>query len=329
MRLLALALLVVCAPLARAASDAPAAGAFDEGVRLAEAGRNSEARTFFTTAAATHPKSPIPPFWLGRLALNDGDWDEAIESFENAVALEDGNSTYHMWLGRAIGSKAQRASVLKQPFLAKKVKAQFERAVELDGSNLDARSDLISYYLQAPAVMGGSVEKAEAEVAAIAARDPFRGHLERARIYEHDKKDDLYERELLAASAAKPDEIGPRFQLGILYQRLERWDDAFRTFDELAKNDKVKRNALYQVGRTGALSGRKLEHAAQSLEAYLAGPPGQGEPPAAAAHFRLAQVYEKLGRVPQAKAELETTLRLDPKHAEAKKALDKLNSGRG
>jgi tetratricopeptide (TPR) repeat protein len=320
-RLLALALFLACTPLA--------AGAFDEGVRLAEAGRNAEARTFFTTAAAAHPHSPIPPFWLGRLALNEEDWDEAIESFEKAVALEDGNSTYHMWLGRAIGSKAQRASVLKQPFLAKKVKAQFERAVELDGSNLEARSDLISYYLRAPAVMGGSVEKAEAEVAAIAALDPFRGHLERARIYEHEKKDDLYERELLAASATKPDEPGPRFQLGFLHQRLERWDAAFRTFDELAKNDKVKRNALFQVGRTGALSGRNLEHAAKSLEAYLAGPPGPGEPPAVAAHFRLAQVYEKLGRVPQARTELETTLRLDPKHAEAKKALDKLKSGRG
>jgi len=320
-RLLALALFLACAPLA--------AGTFDEGVRLAESGRNAEARTFFTTAAAAHPQSPIPPFWLGRLALNEEDWDKAIESFEKAVALEDGNSTYHLWLGRAIGSKAQRASVLKQPFLAKKVKAQFERAVELDGSNLEARSDLISYYLRAPAVMGGSVEKAEAEVAAIAALDPFRGHLERARIYEHEKKNDLYERELLAASAAKADEPGPRFQLGFLYQRLERWDDAFRTFDELAKNDKVKRNALYQVGRTGALSGRNLEHAAKSLETYLKGTPGPGEPPASAAHFRLAQVYEKLGRVPQARTELETTLRLDPKHAEAKKALDKIKSGRG
>ena len=329
MRRIGLAVLLVCAQLARAASDAPAAGAFDAGVKLAQAGKNAEARTFFTAAASTHPKSPIPPYWLGRLALNEEDWDESIDWFEKAVALEDKNSMYHLWLGRAIGSKAQHASVLKQPFLAKKVKAQFEQAVELDGSNLEARSDLISYYLMAPGIMGGSVEKAKEQAATIAAQDRYQGHLAMARVHSHEKNNDLYERELLAAAAAKPEEVGPRVELGYLYQRLERWDDAFRTFDELTKNDKARRNAQYQVGRTGAMSGRKLEHAAASLEAYLAGTPGPNEPPAAAAHFRLAQVYEKLGRVPQAKAELEATLRLEPKHAEAKKALDKLNSGRG
>jgi tetratricopeptide (TPR) repeat protein len=320
-RLLALASLLV-APALLAADPAP--GPFEEGVKLVQAGKGAEAHTYFTAAAQAHPESPIPPYWLGRLALSEEDWDKSIDWFEKTVELEDGNSMYHLWLGRAIGQKAQRASVIKQAFLAKKVKTQFERAVELDGKNLEARSDLISYYLMAPGVMGGSVEKAKEQAAAIAAQDAYQGHLAAARIHADQKEDGPYEREMLAAAAARPDDPNPRFQLGFLYQRLERWDDAFRTFDELVKNDKVRRNALYQVGRTGALSGKNLEHAAESIEAYIKETPGQGEPPAAAAHFRLAQVYEKLGRLPQARTELETTLRLDPKHAEAKKALEKL-----
>jgi len=330
LRSLAWALVGLVPFLPAAAGAAPALGAFDEGVRLVEAGQVADARAFFTAAGSTHPQSAAPPYWLGRLAFREDDWDDAIEWFEKAVALEDGDSGYHLWLGRAYGQKAQRASVLKQPFLAKKVRVQFERAVELDGANLEARSDLISYYLMAPGMMGGSVEKAKDQAAAIAKLDPFQGHLALARVHEHEKQDDLFERELLAASAAKPDEIGPRFQLGLLYQRLERWEDAFRTFEDLAKVDKVRRNALYQVGRTGALSGRNLERAAECLGTFLAGTSAPGEPPAAAAHYRLAQVYEKLGRVPQARAELEATLRLDPKHPEAKKALDKLKAaGRG
>jgi len=39
--------------------------------------------------------------------------------------------------------------------LAKKVRASFERAVELDGSNVQARSDLAEFYMEAPGVMGG------------------------------------------------------------------------------------------------------------------------------------------------------------------------------
>lgn len=330
LRSLAWTLVILVTYLPVTASETPAAASFDEGIRLFEAGKRADARTFFTAAGSAHPQSPVPPYWLGRLAFDDDDMETAIESFARAVELEDGSSNYHLWLGRAYGRKAQRASVLKQPFLAKKVHAQFERAVELDGANLEARSDLISYYLMAPGMMGGSVEKARAQAGAIAAHDAFQGHLAHARVYEHEKQDDLFERELLAASAAKPAEVNPRFQLGFLYQRLERWDDAFRTFEELTKTDKVRRNALYQIGRTGALSGRNLARAAECLESYLAGAPAPGEPPATAAHYRLAQVYEKLGRVPQARAELEATLRLDPKHAEAKKALEKLNgSGRG
>lgn len=308
--------------LAVLAGSVPAT--FDEGVRLVDGGRFDDARTYFSTAVTAHPDSPVPRYWLGRLSLREEDWDEAIEWFEKALELDDASAEYHLWLGRAYGSKAQRASVLKQPFLAKKVRVQFERAVELDGRSVEARSDLISYYLMAPGMMGGSVEKAREQADAIVKLDPFQGHLALARVYEHEKQDELFERELLAASAVKPDEIVPRFQVGFLYQRLERWNDAFRTFEALVKIDRARRNALYQVGRTGALSGQNLPRAAECLETYLADTPATGEPPVAAAHFRLAQVYEKLGRVPQARAELETTLRLDPKHPEAKKALDKL-----
>jgi len=296
----------------------------DEGVRLVDAGRFDDARTIFSAAASTNPGSPVAPYWLGRLSLREEDWDAAIDWFEKAVRMDDASAEYHLWLGRAYGSKAQRASVLKQPFLAKKVRAQFERAVELDGRNIEARADLVSYYLMAPAIMGGSVEKAAAQAAEITKLDPFQGHLTYARIHGHEKKDDLVERDLLAASAVKPDDLGPKFQLGLVYQRAERWDDAFRMFEEIARTDKGRMSGLFQVGRTGVLSGRNLERAAECLETYLEGTPAQGEPSLAWGRYRLGQAYEQLGRVPQARLEFEAALRLDPKHPEAKKALAKL-----
>jgi len=61
-----------------------------------------------------------------------------------------------------------RSSVLIQPFLALKVKQHFERAVELNPDNLDARADLKEYYEKAPGFLGGSVEKARQQAEEIA-----------------------------------------------------------------------------------------------------------------------------------------------------------------
>jgi hypothetical protein len=68
-----------------------------------------------------------------------------------------------------------RANILRQPFLAWKVKEHFERAVTLDPGNLAARADLMEYYLKAPGFLGGSEEKARAQAAEIAARDAQQG----------------------------------------------------------------------------------------------------------------------------------------------------------
>lgn len=40
------------------------------------------------------------------------------------------------------------------------MKSAWEKAVQLDPKTVDARESLIQYYLQAPAIAGGSVDKA-------------------------------------------------------------------------------------------------------------------------------------------------------------------------
>ena len=64
------------------------------------------------------------------------------------------NSSYHQWLGRAMGRKAEAANPFTAFNLARKVKIEFERAVTLDGNNLSARSDLSEFYLEAPGLSG-------------------------------------------------------------------------------------------------------------------------------------------------------------------------------
>ena len=88
------------------------------------------------------------------------EFTQAAEAFEGAVAMSPRVSTYHHWLGKTYGRLAERANWLRAMTLARKTREAFERAVALDGANLEALFDLEAYYLSAPSFLGGGAEKA-------------------------------------------------------------------------------------------------------------------------------------------------------------------------
>ncbi len=100
------------------------------------------------------------------------DWDRAESSCKKAVALDPDNSRFHLWLGRVYGEKASRANFLSAARLATKVRGEFERAVQLNPKDVEARLDLAEFYLAAPGVMGGGEQKAREQARYIAAVNP-------------------------------------------------------------------------------------------------------------------------------------------------------------
>ncbi|HEY2953990.1 MAG TPA: tetratricopeptide repeat protein [Candidatus Eisenbacteria bacterium] len=320
-RAVTLVVLLVSLAAPALAADPPQV---EEGVRLFQQGRYDEARAALTPAATAKPANPTAVFYLGRVALVTSDYKEAERWFETAVGLDGGNSAYHMWLGRAYGSRAQRTGKLSQMSLAGKTRTEFERAAALDPENLDARDGLIQYYLAAPGFMGGSVEKARAQAEEIRKRDRLRGALAFAAIAQDQHDPAGAEREYRSAAAAFPESLSVRYALGLFFARGERYDEAFAVFDSILAARPGEANALYQIGRTGALSGRRLERAEQALKDYIAAPPRENAPRPAAAHWRLGMVYEKEGRKDLAREEYGKALALEPEFAEAKKSMAKL-----
>src|SRR5947208_15750337 len=62
-------------------------------------------------------------------------WDQAIKAGEKAIALKPSSSDYHMWLGRAYGSKAEHSGWFGGMQNAKKARPEFEKSVELNSMN--------------------------------------------------------------------------------------------------------------------------------------------------------------------------------------------------
>ncbi|MBI3449372.1 MAG: tetratricopeptide repeat protein [Acidobacteria bacterium] len=324
---LSFALSAAGAPQIPASEAAPTASMapLDAGIQLFNSKKFTDAKAYFAEAVAKNPSDAESTYYLGRCGVAMNDVDAAIESFEKAVALQDASAVYHHWLGRAYGEKALNSGMFKKLSLAPKVRKEMERAVALDPNDLGARADLLDYYMEAPGIVGGSADKALEQAAEIRKRDALAGHYAYVNVYRRQKKNDLVEQEYLAATRENPAKTEPRIQLGFFYQGAERYDDALRVFEGIVKGDPNQTMALYQVGKTGALSGRNLDRAAECLLAYIQHTPTEDEPPLTFAHYRLGQVYEKKGDVAAAKTEYAAALALDPNNKDAKTALKKIS----
>jgi tetratricopeptide (TPR) repeat protein len=114
------AVLLLAIPLALAA-QAPLSPATPE--QLIDARKFDEARVAIQSLLAKDKNDPNALFYMGRLEYAQGNSGKAVDWLEKAVQRDDNNALYHAWLGNALGDEAQKASKLRQPFLARRVKS--------------------------------------------------------------------------------------------------------------------------------------------------------------------------------------------------------------
>jgi len=226
------------------------------------------------------------------------EWNEAVDQCEQAVRLDGQNSDYHLWLGQALGEKADRASFIKAYSIAKRVPVEFEEAVRLNPRNAEALFDLGEFYRQAPGVVGGGVDKAEGVAAKLDKVDPSRAHELRGNMAESRKDYDAAEREFKQAVATGAHPATEWTNLAAFYSRRQRWtemESALHSALVAARGDKHAAVALYDGAGVLIDSKRDPALAAKMLEDYLASPGKTEEAPAFVAQYRLANLKEQLG----------------------------------
>ena len=262
----------------------------------------------------------------GVAAMQANDGDAAVKAFEKAIAADDKNADYHLWLARALGTVAQKASVLRQPFLARRCKSEFERAAQLDPTNVAAREGLVQFYMLAPSVMGGSMEKAHEQAEAIFKLNKLRGHLSRGNIASREKDLVGMERELRAAWTEFPDSLTAVTSWANFLVNNHRPDEAITVVDKALATQKDNVIALFWLGRVTTAAGKQLDRGEKALRAVLASNQLgiDGNPTAANVHFRLGELLAKKGDKAGARGAYETALRLNPKLDQARKALKDL-----
>lgn len=262
---------------------------------------------------------------LCRAYFTLSDWDKGISACEKAVALDPENAQYHLWLGRLYGEKADHSHFLTAAGLAKKVRGEFETAVRLNPNYVDARTDLAEFYLEAPGIVGGGRDKAEAQAQKLAALDPVKAGWVKGRLAEKGKDLVGAENEYRAATKASHGAALAWLNLAFFYRRSGRLD-AMQDAIQHASSAPLDQPEVLMEGAAMLLRAqRDLPQATQLLRRYLSSSPTVEAAPAFKAHYLLGTALEQQGDKPAAAQEYRASLALAKSFALAQTALDRLN----
>ncbi len=242
---------------------------------------------FVATAQASD--DPAALFQRGRALLAAGEAARATPLFERAAKLQPKRADFHYWLAKSYAAEARKSSdPLRLVMIGWSSGTELEEAVKLDPELVDARLDLIRYYMIAPRIVGGNVDKAGAQVPQLSRRDAGLGAFAQGYIDYREKKYDPARRELQEAvrlASSKERKELALLWLGYLSQETQKYDEAFDAFEQIP--------SLYEIGRTAVFCGCRLERGEEALRQYLASKPGPDDPSLADAKKLLSQLQEK------------------------------------
>jgi tetratricopeptide (TPR) repeat protein len=300
------------------------AGADTDPAALLKAGKADQAIHALNLAIARAPNDARSYHLLCRVYFQLELWDNSMRMAEKALALDPQNSSYHLWLGRAMGRKAEEANPFTAFGLARKVKTEFERAVALDANNLPARSDLSEYYLEAPGFLGGDKNKAKQQADYVAGHDRALASYIYARVQEKQGNTGA-EAEYKKAIAASSQPARYWVELAHFYRRTGRMgemEDAVRRAVGAVQQGEPSE---FDAAALLVHSGRNFAGAAQMLQHYVSEEDPSEDGPAFRAHYLLGVLLEKLGKKKEAAAEFQTALNMASQYRPAQDALARVS----
>lgn len=198
-----------------------------------------------------------------------GDLKRATDFFQKATVLAPRNSDYFVWLGRAWGRRAETASPFTAPFAASKARQYFELAVQLNPHNGEATGDLFDYYLNAPGMLGGGLDKADSLAKLIANNDEAEGHFAAAQIADRRREFDRAEQQLRRAVELAPRQVGRVLDLAHFLAKVGKVQESDAVFAQAEKIAPNSPKILYTRAKTYIELKRNLDEAKVLLKKYL------------------------------------------------------------
>lgn len=235
----------------------------------------TQAKPLFEAAVKDTATKNDALYYLGRIAFDEGDAEKAKDYLERSVALEPNSSDEYYWLGRAYGELAQRANILKQASYASSVHKYFQLAVDTDPKSIAAHRGLFAFYIMAPSIMGGGIDKAEKTLNDIRLLSPVDADIKQLDIFA--KKEEA-EKSLAQAKflvATYPTSAEALFSAAHTFRNQKKLEDAITSFEAASKlpvtpqSRMFVENSIYLFGETCQWANVRVDEAITSIERYV------------------------------------------------------------
>ena len=306
---------------------------FSKSVILLNAKRASEAEQTVKQGLQYAPDSPHGHYYLGRIFLEAGNAEQALASFQRAIAANPAFEPAYLAQSSLYESRQEKDKAIG-------VLQRYLRQV--NPRNKDVRQHLIQLYISTKDYVGGL-----AELEKILKDDPsdLDALLRTALIYGEKKEFTKAIEGVTAILQAKPAELKIREYLGYLYEEVKEYakaleayrrniqlDPSFqeshvhlgvleyrlKNFQEaiVHLNEAVRLNPKqpepYIVLGLSYVQAEQFEKASGAFEEGILHNPKNAD-----LHFNLGTAYDKLDRFDDVVRVMETALSLDPHHADA------------
>jgi tetratricopeptide (TPR) repeat protein len=222
---------------------------------------------------------------LGILSMESGEQQEAVEFFEEAIAIAP-RPVHRLALAMVLRAQSVKAGMFRAAPLMTRMKSELEAALGSDSTLIDAHYILLQFYAQVPSGLGGDMAKARGHATALLRLSPERGHVALGFIAEQEQNLAVAEREYRMATSIRPDSEPAYSAAGAFFRRQERWTDAIAMYERAAR----------------ALPSRTFSSKVASV------------------HYLLGDSLDKAGLRARAQTAYAAALKARPDHAESRKA---------
>ncbi len=270
-------------------------------------------------AAVSHDNGNGPAhLLLCRAFLSELDAADAADQCR--LALGNGlaqDSAAQDWAGRAFGLRAQHAGPIAGLKLAGEVRSAFQASFRLNNRNPAGANDLGEFYLNAPFIIGGGLDKASALADSLGSTLPAISHRLRALVAEKRGDNATAEREFLAATqvAQSP---GAWVDLANFYVRAHTPGKAIAAAQRAVALDRALDANI--VDAAMALNDAHAgTEAAEVLRRYLDHGQQSDQAPAFRVHTLLGEILAAQGDKAGARREFQAALNLASGYAPARK----------
>ncbi len=279
-----------------------------QAVELLNSGQLNQATQMLETLLQQKGEDPDVYYYLARAAFLKDLHETAIDYLEKAIALNDQRAEYHELLGEALGLKAQQAGMIKGAMLIRKVKAAFEKAIELNENSLAAREGLFMIYLFMPPVAGGDEKQAMRLLEEIKNLSEVHGHLAQGLAYIRQQRFDDVEKEFEQAVAKNGQDSEILMRVGRFYMERKNYEKAGEVCDVYIENRPADPRGYQLKGEVF----RKIGDLQEALNWFNLAI--EKDPQNLNALYHRALTFKDLNQVEKAREDLQKIIAFPQKH---------------